>query len=139
MLHLWPCTSFKVPLEYSIRKRRPHPKGIITKDKPNAGTNKAIYQTLSVNDSGSNSSGPTTTAGTTSRPALTGVRSGQRVLGKGACKCLLASHLLTADEALNRDSDSAVNVGRCHIVTEAHATESFADTDDSLQMTDLRG
>lgn len=93
---------------------------------------------LNVCASSSNGSSPATTTGISTRPTLTGIRSGQRVFGKGACKCLLASNFLATHKALYRDSDGTVNVGRRDIVTQAHAAESLADTDDGLQVTDLK-
>lgn len=79
---------------------------------------------------------PTAVRSTTS-PSLSGTRPGQRILGEGACQGLLAADFLAAHEALDSYSDGAVDVLARDVVRQSHATERFADADDSFQVTNL--
>lgn len=111
----WPYTSYQVP---SIKFRQRLAQGLLpeTIQTPKPQEQNAQFIRIA-SDSSSNGSGPATTAGTTARPALTGIGPGQRILGEGACKCLLARYLLATNETLDRNSYGTINVGCRHVVT----------------------
>ena len=59
------------------------------------------------------------------------------VLGKGARQRLLAADLLAADKGLYRDCNGTVNVLGRAVLRQAHLAESFRNTHDGFQVTDL--
>jgi hypothetical protein len=59
------------------------------------------------------------------------------ILGKCARQRLLAADFLAADEGLDSDGDSTVNVLGGTVLGQAHLAESFGNTHNGFQMTDL--
>ena len=60
------------------------------------------------------------------------------ILSKRPRQSLLTADLLRADKGIHRHRDSAVNILRSAVLRQTHLAESFADTHDGFQMTDLR-
>lgn len=73
-------------------------------------------------------------------PILTPLRAWlrKRVLSKRPRQRLLTADLLPADKRIHGHCDSAVDVLRSAVLRQTHLAESFADTHDGFQMTDLR-
>lgn len=61
----------------------------------------------------------------------------KRVLGERSRQRLFAAHLLAAYEAVNCHRNGSVNVLRRAVFRQSHSAECLANSDDSLQMTDL--
>lgn len=68
------------------------------------------------------------TSTSTTAPA----RPSKRVLGKSTRERLLASNLLTANEAIDSDGNGAIDVRRAAELAEAHLGKGLADAEDGL-------
>jgi hypothetical protein len=59
------------------------------------------------------------------------------ILGKCPRQGLLATDFLAANEGLDSDGDSTVDILSRTVLGQAHLAESFGNTHDGFQMTDL--